>query len=336
MSLAAHVRLRRGDLTVDAALSIDGAGTLVVVGPNGAGKSTLLLALAGLLPQDGGTLSVGGARWEHLPPERRGAALVLQGGALFPALSVLDNVAFGPRARGASGDDARARAVAALALVGAADLAARATTTLSGGQAQQVELARAIAAHPALLLLDEPFADLDVAARAQARALLRRALPDLACPKVLVTHDPWDAFTLADRVVVLERGVVTNAGAPDVVRATPKTPYAAAMSGRSLLVGRVVDGRFVTGALSLATSSAEPDAVLATVPWRALRLVDAGGVQGRVVRVEAAGGAVRATIDVDPSLTVELDADLAIARGLVEGAVARIDVDDVVVVPYRR
>ena len=290
--LDVDVVARAGAFEVSAAFTAPAGAIVVVLGPNGAGKTTLVRALAGLAPLVRGRVVVDGATWDaSVPAERRRAALVQQGGALFPALSVVDNVAFGPRARGFV--DAIARADAMLARFGAAHLRDRRPAALSGGEAQLVELARALCAEPVLLLLDEPFADLDVDARARVRATTRAALRGTTT--VLVTHDPWDAFTLADVVVVLEAGRVTHVAAPRQLR--PRTAYAASIVGANLL----------------------PDG--SVVPWRALRFVDEGP-SVVVRRVELSGGAARVTLD--DGRVVEVDVDEVLRRGIVEGATVRV------------
>src|SRR5690606_31137365 len=162
MSLSAEVRVHRGAFTLDVTLAVGPAQVVTVLGPNGAGKSTLLAALAGLIRPDAGRIELGGrtlvdvARGTHQPPQHRRVGLVLQDYLLFPHLSALENVAFGPRSRGTGRREARAVAGQWLERVGIGALAGRRPHELSGGQAQRVALARALAADPQLLLLDEP------------------------------------------------------------------------------------------------------------------------------------------------------------------------------------
>ncbi len=243
MSLTAQVLVRRGPVTVDVALDVADGGVLAVLGPNGAGKSTLLRVLAGLLPPDGGRVAVDGTVWDdtdarvHLPPHRRPLGMVFQDSLLFPHLSVLENVAFGPRTRGTSRAAARRTAAAWLDRVGLADLGDRRPGQLSGGQAQRAALARALVGDPALLLLDEPLSALDARTRLAVRAELRRHLADFGGSTVLVTHDPVDAMALADRVLVVEDGAVVQAGTPADVARHPRTDYVARLVGLSLLPG---------------------------------------------------------------------------------------------------
>jgi molybdate transport system ATP-binding protein len=211
---------------LDVAFHVPEGGRLAILGPNGAGKSSVLSILAGTLVPDEGSAEVGGCtlfelrpgvrrRW--VPAHERRFALLAQDPLLFPRLSVLDNVAFGPRSRGAGRADARHEASRRLEEVGVADLADRRPGEISGGQARRVAVARALAADPPLLLLDEPLAGIDADGAPALRALLRRVVADR--PSVVVTHDDEDARVLADHVVVLERGRVVESGRTDVVLA---------------------------------------------------------------------------------------------------------------------
>ncbi|GEO94450.1 ATP-binding cassette domain-containing protein [Kocuria turfanensis] len=216
MSLDVTARLRARDL--DVTVSVADGQTLALTGPNGAGKSSLLAVVAGLLVPDTGRAVLDGrvlfdldaaGRGPWVPAHDRGVVLLAQDPLLFPHLSVLENVAFGPRSRGAGRRRARAAAVQWLEAVGAAPLAHRRPAALSGGQAQRVAVARALAADPRLLLLDEPFASLDSTAAPALRELLRRVLAGRMA--VVVTHDPADVEALADAEVRLEHGRVAGA-----------------------------------------------------------------------------------------------------------------------------
>jgi molybdate transport system ATP-binding protein len=178
---------------------------------------------------------------------------VFQNYLLFPHLSALDNVAFGPRCQGVPKAEARRAAAALLERVGLADRAAARPRQLSGGQAQRVALARALAVRPQLLLLDEPLAALDAHTRLEVRSQLRRHLADFDGATVLVTHDPLDAMVLADRLIVIENGAVVQEGAPSEVARRPRTDYVARLVGLNLYRG-VADGvRVKVGELPLST-----------------------------------------------------------------------------------
>ncbi|GAA1868219.1 ABC transporter ATP-binding protein [Myceligenerans crystallogenes] len=219
---------------LDVELSAAPGDVVAVVGPNGAGKTTLVQALAGLVPA-GGEVRLGGADLGSLPPQHRRAGVVFQDQRLFPHLSALENVAFGPRSRGVPAARARDTARDWLDRLHVGELAARRPGRLSGGQAQRVAIARALAAEPALLLLDEPFAGLDVGVAAALRIELSRHLAAYDGVAVLVTHDALDALTLATRVAVLDRGRLAQTGTPQEVAARPRTEHVARLVGLNVI-----------------------------------------------------------------------------------------------------
>jgi len=241
LAFQATVAERRFDLS----LEVPEGTTVAILGPNGAGKSTLLALIAGLLKADSGSASFGDTAFfgpgVWLPPHRRGVALLAQEALLFPHLSVLENVAFGPRSAGELRAAARETAMRWLDEVEAGDLAAKKPGELSGGQAQRVAIARALAADPALLLLDEPLAALDIAVTPTLRRMLRRVLEGRTA--IIVTHEVLDALTLADHVVVLGRGGIVEQGPTREVLERPRHPFTAELAGLNLLLGRsVADG----------------------------------------------------------------------------------------------
>ncbi len=217
------VKGRLGDLELAIAFTC-GVGPTAIVGPNGAGKTTLLRAIAGASIALEGRIALAGRTLLDtragvcLPPEARRIGYVPQGHGLFPHLRALDNVAFGCD---------RVRAEAALRRLDASHLAARRPRTLSGGEAQRIALARSLAADPAGLLLDEPLAALDVGQRRGMRRALADHLADAKRPTLVVTHDARDVLALAEHVVVLERGRVTQSGSIADVVAHPKTDFVA-------------------------------------------------------------------------------------------------------------
>ena len=244
-----HLAARLDARGFDVELEVGDHERLAVLGPNGAGKSTLLGVLAGTVRPDAGSAVLDGeplfdlARGRWPAPHRRRVGLLAQDPLLFPHLTALANVAFGPRARGAGRRAADEVARRCLAQVEASDLADRRPDRLSGGQAQRVAVARAVATDPRLLLLDEPLAALDVAAAPLVRRVLRTVLAGRT--SVLVTHDLLDALLLADRVVVLTDGRVVESGRTSEVLRRPRTPFAAQLAGVNLLLG-TVDGTGVT------------------------------------------------------------------------------------------
>lgn len=249
MITSAHFSVRRSDsFEVAIDLELDPGTTTALLGPNGAGKSSIVEALAGLLPIDSGQISIAGrvvdapADGTFVHPEHRRVGVVFQDYILFDHLSVLDNIAFAPRSSGASKTAARSVARDLAARFELSEVAEQRPMALSGGQAQRVALARALASNPELLLLDEPLAALDVDVRTRLRRQLARHVESYSGPRLLITHDPTDAFLLADRIVVIEQGRVTQSGTPDEIRRHPETPYVAALSGRNLLYASCTEG----------------------------------------------------------------------------------------------
>ena len=264
--LHATLRLRRDGFALDVALDVPDTGVLAVLGPNGSGKSTLLDCLAGLLRPAEASINIGGTDVTGLPPPERRVGLLRQDPLLFPHLSVLDNVAFGPRSRGSGRQRARELARRWLDEIGVAEFADRRPARLSGGQAQRVALARALATDPALLLLDEPLAALDVdaapAMRAALRSVLRQRQPGRVA--VVVTHDPLDAISLADHVLVLADGQVVEQGPTRSVLAAPRTGFTARIAGLNLVAGEAgpdglrVGDQLLSGVLAEDAVVAEP------------------------------------------------------------------------------
>lgn len=233
---------RRG---VDLDVTVGDGEVLAVLGPNGAGKSTLLLMIAGLLRPESGRIELGGtvvtdsAAGIFVPPHQRHAAMLTQQALLFPHLTVEANVAYAPRCRGRSRRQARAAARHWLDAVDAGPLADRRPAELSGGQAQRVAVARALAAEPQVLLLDEPMAALDVTAAPALRRLLRAVLRDAGRTAVIVTHDLLDTLAIADTVAVIDNGRVVESGPVRSVLTAPRSDFAARLAGVNLTPGVV-------------------------------------------------------------------------------------------------
>jgi molybdate transport system ATP-binding protein len=252
--LDAHIVVTRGSLAVDAIVQVAPGEVVALIGPNGAGKTTMLRAIAGLLPLDDGHVRVNDMIFDDVSADvfvdavDRSVGMVFQQYHLFPAMSALENVAFGLRARGRGRREAREAAQAWLERVGLADVAARRPSELSGGQCQRVALARALACEPSVLVLDEPLAALDAQTRADVRRDLRRFLDGFAGPCVIVTHDPVDAHALADRLVVLEHGRVVQSGTLADIAAHPRSRYVAELVGVNLVRGTIADGPLTTDA----------------------------------------------------------------------------------------
>ena len=248
--LDAAISSRVGSLELRLTLRVAPGETVAVLGPNGAGKTTLLRVLAGLHPLDDGEVRLDGVVLDGDASERS-VGMVFQDHLLFPHLSVLENVAFGPRARGVRKDEARAAAADWLRLVGLERRGGDRPSTLSGGEAQRVALARALATDPRMLLLDEPLSALDATTRATTRRDLRKVLITHDGVKVIVTHDPLEAMALADRLVVLERGAVVQEGTAAEISARPRSPYVADLVGVNLLAGTATADGLDAGGLTL-------------------------------------------------------------------------------------
>ncbi len=326
------------DRSVDVSFEVAEGETVALLGPNGAGKSTVLSVIAGLLRPDRGEVvldgraltrrpSKGAAPEAQVPPHDRHVALLAQESLLFPHLDVRDNVAFGPRSRGLGREPSRGVADRWLAEVGARDLAARKPGELSGGQAQRVAVARALAAEPRLLLLDEPMAALDVAVTPALRQMLRRVLADQTV--VLVTHDALDALLLADRVLVLEGGRVVEEGPSAQVLAQPRSAFAAQLAGLNMLTGIWRDEMVVTeDGRTLAGQALDPvpttgDAVVAVFrPHTVSIFLEPPGGSPRnvlavsVTDVEPQAGHVRVRAgDLTADVTARAVAELDLAPG---------------------
>jgi len=301
-----------GRLAAD--LRADAGDVVAVVGPNGAGKTTLLRVLAGLLdPGPGGHVSLGGRSWTDPPvlPRDRRVGYVVQGQALFPHLSARENVAFGLRARGLGRAAARERANVELERLGVGAFGDRRPGQLSGGQAQRVAVARALATDPDLLLLDEPFAGLDVGVAASLRVELARHLASYDGVALLVTHDAVDALTLGTRVLVLEDGRVAQTGTPADVAAHPRTDHVARLVGLNVLRAPDDPGRL---------TAFRPSAVTLSVaePTGSARLRWSGSVEQLTPYGDGVRVAVRTTHErpVLADVTAAAVAELALHPGL--------------------
>jgi len=329
-----HVVVDRGGWSLDLALEVAPGEVLCVIGPNGAGKSTLLRAVCGLEPLTSGRLALAGVVVDDpsadvlVPAQDRHVGVVFQDYRLFPHLSVLDNVAFGARRRRRARVAARERASYWIERLDLTALASRRPAHISGGQAQRVALARALASEPSVLVLDEPMAALDAGTRLDVRGELRRHLHEFPGPTLLVTHDPLDALVLADRLVVLEDGRVTQTGTGHDVARRPASEYVARLLGLNLLRGRAHDGDVEVdgGGLLHVPDATVTGAVLVAVRPSAISVhVDrpAGSARnvwpGVVDALEPIGDRVRVTVAGAPTVLVDVTpaaiADLHLVPG---------------------
>ncbi len=321
--MKARLVVERPAFRLDLALNVAPGEVVALLGPNGAGKTTALRALAGLEPLADGFIDLDGEKLHLAEPAARPVGVVFQDYLLFPHLSALENVAFGPRSRGVPKAEARRTAMTWLERVGLGDFAAAKPGRLSGGQAQRVALARALAVQPRLLLLDEPLAALDAHTRLEIRADLRRRLAafDGAC--VLVTHDALDAMVLADRLVVIEDGAVVQQGPPAEVARHPRTDYVARLVGLNLYRGDA-DGHLVRLGPDVVLRAQEETSGPVFVAFRpsavALYRARPNGTprnlwEGRIDGMEPHGDSVR----------VHLDGPIAVAADITAAALADLD-----------
>ncbi|MGW0121522.1 ABC transporter permease [Streptomyces sp. NPDC003327] len=314
-------------LTLDA-----GPGTTIaVVGPNGAGKTTLLRALLGLTPRAHAALRLGATDVTALPPHRRRVAWVPQDGALFPHLTALANTAYGLRVQGVGRAAARREAQAWLDRLGVGALAHRRPAQLSGGQAQRVALARALAARPRLLVLDEPLAALDQTTRAHVRHTLRTHLAGFGGVCLIVTHDPVEAVSLADRVLVLQDGRTLQDDTPAEVTRHPRSPWVARMLGRNAWPGTATaEGLALPGGGVLVTAEPLPPgtealAVIAPEAVSVHRERPSGSPRnvwpGTVREITTSGSRLRVLVasDLAPDLVAEITPAAAAELGLADG-----------------
>lgn len=213
-------------------LSISSAEILALVGPSGCGKTTTLRLVAGLDVPDNGTVILGGRDVTKAPPKDRDVAMVFQNYALYPHMSVFDNMAFGLKVRGVEKKEIKLRVAPVASKLGIADLLQRKPRELSGGQQQRVALGRAIVRKPRAFLLDEPLSNLDASLRADMRAELRGLLAELGTTAIYVTHDQEEAMSLGDRIGVMNRGKVVQVGDPETVYNDPVDSFVAGFVGR--------------------------------------------------------------------------------------------------------
>ncbi|MFD2844943.1 ABC transporter ATP-binding protein [Paracoccus cavernae] len=193
------------------------------MGPSGCGKTTILRMVAGLLPPSGGRIIIGGKDVTTLPPNKRDIGLVFQSYALFPQMTVFDNIAFGLRRQGVKGTELDRRVMEALDQVRLTQMRDRYPRQLSGGQQQRVALARSIAPKPGILLFDEPLSNLDAQLREEMQIEIKRLQTELRLTSVFVTHDQHEAMSLSDRICLLEQGAIQQIGTPEEIYFTPPT-----------------------------------------------------------------------------------------------------------------
>jgi molybdate/tungstate transport system ATP-binding protein len=312
-------------------LSVD-EEVLAVLGPSGCGKSTLLGLVAGIERPDAGRVRLYGADLTDRPPERRDVGLVFQDGALFPHMTARENVAYA-----ADGPERVASLAETLEID---DVLDRPASALSGGERQRVSLARALAARPAALLLDEPLANLDAPAKRRLRGELRELLAALSIPVVYVTHDQHQATVLGDRVAVLNDGRLEQVAPPEQLLLRPASPFVAAFTGGVNVFDAEVAavdaegvglrwGEHVLRAASVAPEVAPGSAVQFTVRPEYITLEEAGpnALAGRLADSQFDGRSYRLTVRVDgadAAVAVDVPPPRYEALGLTEGSPVRL------------
>lgn len=331
MSVDANFTTTRGTLHLDVALQVQNGETLALLGPNGAGKSTLLRVLAGLHEIETGHVRLdeepvdAGPNGVFVPPEERGVGVVFQEHLLFPHLRVLDNIAFGLTSRGVKKKLARTVAQTWLERLGMIKYGNARPTELSGGQAQRIALARALATTPKLLLLDEPLAAADASARVELRRTLRSQIQAFQGSCVLVAHDIGDALALADRIAVLEEGRIVQVGTMDQLGNKPASRYVADLIGLNCFRG-TCSGNVLTvkNGKTVIVGTKHDGEVIATVHPRAVALFrerpegsPRNVFRAPILSTERALGCIR----------VQLGGDLPIIAEVTESAVKDLDLD---------
>ena len=233
-----HLKKHYGDKAVvqDLSLTLEKGQLLCILGSSGCGKTTTLNMIGGFLTPDSGRILLDGQDITALPPERRPVSTVFQSYSLFPHMTVLENVVYGLKFRGVRRAQAREKGMRYLEMVGLAEYANAPIFEISGGQQQRVALARALIVEPKLCLLDEPFSNLDASLRFRMREELKKLQRDLGMTMVFVTHDQEEALHLADRIVIIEQGVLVQNDTPMEVYRHPATPFVADFLGMSSLL----------------------------------------------------------------------------------------------------
>jgi putative spermidine/putrescine transport system ATP-binding protein len=262
-----------------ATLDIARGETLVLLGPSGCGKTTMLRIIAGLeLPDDGGRVLFDGKDMTPVPIERRNVGMVFQSYALFPNMSVADNIGYGLKIRGVPDKERASRVAELVALTNISGLENRRIDQLSGGQRQRVALARAVAIRPGILLLDEPLTALDAALRDRLRGELNRLLRALGITTIYVTHDQAEAMELGDRVVVMRKGSIAQIGTPREIYFTPKNRFVAEFIGAANIVEAAIEnGHLVLpGGRQPVGGAADMPTAVAMIRPETIRVTEAG------------------------------------------------------------
>jgi ABC-type Fe3+/spermidine/putrescine transport system ATPase subunit len=290
------------DLAVnDLDLTINSGERFVLMGPSGSGKSTVLRAVAGLEPLETGTVEIDGKDVTTLPPHRRAVGLMFQEYALFPHLSVIDNVGYGLRMIGMDRSTARQKASALLVLAGLQGFETRKPDTLSGGERQRVALLRTLAPEPSLVMLDEPLGSLDLALREDLLAQMRTIVTELGATTLYVTHDRTEAFAFGERLAIMRHGRIVRTGTPEQVWDDPQTTFVARFIGHpNVLTGAAV-GLDASGVI---------------VPPDAITFNDEGEIGVHIVESVFTDGQYEIVAEVESGERLRIDSPTPMNRGL--------------------
>lgn len=260
---------RRGHTAVDSlSLDVNEGEFLTILGPSGCGKTTVLRMIAGFEYPTKGRVHLGGIDITNRPPNKRDIAMVFQHYALFPHLSVFDNIAFGLLVRRIPRDEVKKRVFGILSRTGLTGLGQRMTNELSGGQQQRVALARALVVEPKVLLCDEPLSNLDASLRVQMRREVKRIQREFGITTVYVTHDHEEAMAISDRIALMNEGRLEQVGRPSDFYRTPKTSFVREFFGHAeILSGRIDNGRFslTEARIRLPEGAVRPDSSTASI-----------------------------------------------------------------------
>jgi putative spermidine/putrescine transport system ATP-binding protein len=296
-----------------ATLDISRGETLVLLGPSGCGKTTMLRIIAGLeLPDAGGRVLFDGKDMTSVPIEQRNVGMVFQSYALFPNMSVADNIGYGLKIRGVASKERAARVAELVALTNIAGLENRRIEQLSGGQRQRVALARAVAIRPGILLLDEPLTALDAALRDRLRGELNRLLRGLGITTIYVTHDQAEAMELGDRIVVMQKGAIAQIGTPREIYFRPGNRFVAEFIGAANIIeSSVENGHLVLpGGRQPIGGNASLESAVAMIRPETIRVVEAAGapLSGTIDSVSFIGDRQRMVVSGVSSRLLTVDA----------------------------
>jgi len=313
-----NITQRFGDVTAveNIGLDVSGGEMVALLGPSGCGKSTLLRIVSGFIRQTQGRVLFDGQPVDHLSPARRGVGIVFQNYALFPHMTVTENVAYGLQAHRWPKDKIAPRVSEMLALVHMSEFAERKPRQLSGGQQQRVALARCLAIDPKVLLLDEPFGALDKNLRLDMQIEVKRLQREYGVTTILVTHDQEEALSMADRIAVMARGRIEQVSSPTEIYDRPATLFVNQFVGTAnVLSGQFTDGSagarvVLPGGLALDVPSASGFAdgakVAISIRPEHLRVVAAGGLAGTVKAVMPLGSHVVYDIEIAPDVSIKV------------------------------